>query len=242
MIKFGCLARYFNAYENEVGFARCNDFEFMQLWYDNKGLLLKDISAQVKVIKEYNYPAIIHAVLDINEFDIHVPILLDVVKDLEHKELIIHPICHTEAIEDKTIIKLVEKVKYAVDIFSGEGITLFLENNSKLDPIFTNANEVEIMFKEIPKLEFLIDVAHIDSYEHLKQMVDIKMPKILHIADRHLEVVHEHLPIGEGNIDYKYIFKNILNHFDGKIILEIAQGDKEIVDSKLIIESLLNTK
>ena len=129
-----------------------------------------------------------------------------------------------------------------MDVFSGEGITIFLENNSKLDPIFTNINEIEIMFKEIPQLEFLIDLAHIDSYEHLKQMVDIKMPKILHIADRHLGVVHEHLPIGEGNIDFKYTFDNILNHFNGKIILEIIQGDKEIIDSKFIIESLLNRR
>lgn len=62
------------------------------------------------------------------------------------------------------------------------------------------------------------------------------MPKILHVADRHFEVIHEHLPIGQGNIDYKYIFTNILNEFDGKIILEIIQSSKDIIASKAKIE------
>lgn len=240
MIEFGCLARHFRAYGDEVRFARENGFKFMQLWYDRQGLLFEDARAQVKVVKEYHFPAIIHALLDINEFNTHIPILLDIVKNLGHKELIIHPVCKSEVIEERTIFKLVERVKYAVSVFSSEGITLFLENNSKLDPVFTNADEVEIMFKEVPGLEFLMDIAHMDNYENLKQMVDIRMPKILHIADRHLEIVHEHLPVGEGNIDFKYIFNNIMNYFDGKIILEIFQSDADIIYSKAKLQNFID--
>ena len=92
------------------------------------------------------------------------------------------------------------------------------------------------MFSINPNLQFLIDVAHIDNYEHLKSMLKIRMPKILHIADRHLEQIHEHLPIGQGNIDYKYIFTNILNGFDGKIVLEIIQSSNDMINSKAKIE------
>jgi len=43
MLEFGCLARYFNNYRDEVQFAKDNGFYFMQIWYDNKGLNLKPI-------------------------------------------------------------------------------------------------------------------------------------------------------------------------------------------------------
>lgn len=33
-MQIGCLARYFNPYEAEVEFARNNNFQFMQIWYD----------------------------------------------------------------------------------------------------------------------------------------------------------------------------------------------------------------
>lgn len=41
-MEIGCLARFFNRYEEEVRFAKENGFDFMQLWYDNKGLCLHD--------------------------------------------------------------------------------------------------------------------------------------------------------------------------------------------------------
>jgi sugar phosphate isomerase/epimerase len=52
-------------------------------------------------------------------------------------------------------------------------------------------------------------------------------------------VTHEHLPIGKGELDYKYIFKEILSDFDGTIILEIVQDDKSIIDSKTKILDVL---
>lgn len=231
-MQIGCLARYFNPYEEEVMFAKSNNFEFMQIWYDRNGISLKKDLNPIEEIKKYNFPAIIHAVLDINEFEEHVPKLIVILKYLGHNELIIHPICKSEEINPETIYKLSEKVRFALKEFGKENITLYLENNSRLDPIFHDSNEIEIMFTENLDLQFLLDVAHIDNYEHLKSMIRIKMPKILHIADRHLEQIHEHLPIGEGNIDYKYIFANILNRFNGKIVLEIVQSSDDMINSR----------
>jgi sugar phosphate isomerase/epimerase len=235
-MQIGCLARYFNPYEEEVVFAKSNNFKFMQIWYDRNGISLKKDLNPIEVIKKCNFPAIIHAVLDINEFEEHVPKLMGILKYLEHNEVIIHPICESEDINPGTIYKLSEKVGFALKELGRENITLYLENNSRLDPIFNTSNEIEIMFTENPSLQFLLDVAHIDNYEHLKSMIGIKMPKILHIADRHLEQIHEHLPIGQGNIDYKYIFADVLNRFDGKIVLEIVQSSEDIVNSRDRIE------
>ena len=235
-MQIGCLARYFNPYEEEVIFAKNNNFQFMQIWYDRNGIALKRDLNPIETIKKFNFPTIIHAVLDINEFEEHVPKLIEILKYLGHNELIIHPICKSEEINPKTIYKLSEKVSFALKELEKENITLYLENNSRLDPIFNELNEIEIMFSANTNLQFLLDVAHIDNYEHLKSMIKIKMPKILHIADRHLEQIHEHLPIGQGNIDYEYIFTDILNEFDGKIVLEIVQSSEDMLNSRAKIE------
>jgi sugar phosphate isomerase/epimerase len=70
-------------------------------------------------------------------------------------------------------------------------------------------------------------------------MVSIKTPKILHIADKHFNIIHEHLPIGYGEINFKYIFDKVLCNYDGKIILEIVKENSDIIKSKDIIVSLL---
>lgn len=106
MIEFGCLARYFNDYRDEVQFAKDNGFSFMQIWYDNKGLNLKQVEELLPDIMDEGFPAIIHAVLDINEISDHIIILKELLIKLGHKQLIIHPVCKSEPITDKTIHKL----------------------------------------------------------------------------------------------------------------------------------------
>lgn len=240
MVKIGCLARFFNRYENEVRFAKNNGFDFMQLWYDNRGLCLhEDDRDFIETINKYEFPTIIHAVLNIDEFDEHIPKLLYILKKLHHKELIIHPICKNQPIGEKTLSILDEKIKNALDVLNSEGIALYLENNSKLDSFFTESSEIEKIFKNNESLHFLLDIAHIYNMEHLNDMVNIKIPSVLHIADKHFNVIHEHLPIGQGEIDFSYIFSNILKNFEGKIILEIVNTDLDIVNSKDLITNLL---
>lgn len=242
MVEIGCLARFFNRYESEVNFAKDNGFKLMQLWYDNRGLCLhEDDSDFIETINRYKFPTIIHAVLNINEFYKHIPELINIMKALKHKELIIHPICQNEKIDENTLYKLDKSIKFALNLLDQEGFVLYLENNSKIDPIFTDPHEIEFIFKSNKNLEFILDLAHIDNYDHLKSMVDIKFPKFLHLTDSRFSVVHEHLPVGDGDIDFEYIFKNILTNYEGKIILEIVNTDLDIVNSKDIIERILNS-
>jgi sugar phosphate isomerase/epimerase len=164
--------------------------------------------------------------------------LLDILQYLNHHEIIIHPFCR-DAQNDNGVDRLCDRIAYTLGYFAPNDITVYLENNSRLDPRFQTVEEVELVLRRNPRLEFLLDVAHIDSYEHLQALVNVKMPKALHIADRHLEVVHEHLPIGQGNIDYESIFKTVLHDFQGKIILEIIQSSEDILNSKRLVEKYL---
>jgi RimJ/RimL family protein N-acetyltransferase/sugar phosphate isomerase/epimerase len=238
-MEFGCLARYFNNYRDEVQFAQVNGFDFMQIWYDKKGLNLKPLEQLLPVILDEGFPSIIHAVLDINEIPEHISILKEILIKLGHKQLIIHPVCKSEPITDKTIYKLVCNMQKVVEQFNPCGITVYIENNSKLDPIFTSPEELRIMFSCIPELEFLLDVAHMENIEHLNELVKVKMPKILHVADRRLEEIHEHLPIGKGNIDFREVFNNVLHGFEGKIVFEIIQSNEDMIAAKNYFEDLL---
>ncbi len=131
--------------------------------------------------------------------------------------------CHSEAIDKNTIYKLSDIIKRTLKLLNDNEITLYLENNSRLDPIFSTSKEMEIVFNNNPNLEFLLDIAHINCYEQMKEMILIKRPKILHIADKRFNIIHEHLPIGYGEINFEYIFDQILCNYDGKIILEIVK-------------------
>ncbi|MDT8717677.1 sugar phosphate isomerase/epimerase [Clostridium sp. 19966] len=239
MIKIGCLARFNNLYENEVEFARENRFELMQVWYDRNGIRNQEIQEnRIDKIAKFKFPTIIHAVLDINEVEEHIPKLIKILTALQQKELIIHPICHSEKINENTIQKLSTIIHGALITLKEYDITLFLENNSKLDPIFSSSKEIALMFSQNPELEFLLDIAHVDDYKHLKDMVSIRMPKKLHVTDSHFDVIHEHIPLGEGDIDFQYIFKEILPDFDGDIIIELLE-DKDIIKAKKIIKNCL---
>jgi len=53
--------------------------------------------------------------------------------------------------------------------------------------------------------------------------------------------VHEHLPVGQGELDFKTIFENYLKDFDGKIIFEVvSDNDEDIINSKTLIQKILN--
>jgi len=242
MIEFGCLAHFNHLYTEDVSFAKENNFSLLQVWYDKDGISLKKENNKLAIIKNSNFPSIIHAVLDINEYEEHIPKLINILNELNHKELIIHPVCKSESVNNKTIHKLSNKIQYSYKLLTKNGIKLYVENNSKLDVMLNSVNDITELFTENPDVEILLDVAHIDDYNHLEQIIKIKYPKILHLADRHLEVIHEHLPIGNGNIDFSIIFNKILSEFDGRIILEITQSNEDLISSKQILSSIIEKK
>lgn len=232
MIKYGRSIRWFNNYEDEVRFSQENGFDFMQIWYLKGEIVLdKVFEPREKTIIDMDFPVIIHAVLDVNEFDEHIPKLIKILKAFSHNEVIIHPICESEEITETTILKLSNKVSEANTLLKEEDITLFIENNSRLDPINYEVNEIEILFSQNKDVELLLDIAHIDSYQHLNEIIQIKKPRMLHIADKHFDKIHEHLPIGKGELDFEYILKEVLSDFQGKVILEVVDDDHHIVKS-----------
>ncbi|MTI65852.1 MAG: sugar phosphate isomerase/epimerase [Firmicutes bacterium] len=240
MIKIGRNIRDNFKYIDEVEFSRKNKFDFIQLWYDKNGLEVTcEGDSKLEFIKSCNFPTILHAMLDINELSQHACRLLEIAKSLDNKDLIIHPISHTKSTSPCILDKFSREVGKVLNIFKENGITLHIENNSKRMPFFSDSTDIISVLKKHEDLEILIDLAHVEDYSQIKEIVRVRKPKILHIADKRFSVVHEHLPIGSGEVNFKYIFSEILYDFNGTIILEINQDNKSIIDSKDKILSIL---
>lgn len=216
MIEFGRNIRWETPYKDEVEFSKSIGCTFMQVWF-YKGEILINSNGENKInlIKKVGYPIIIHAVIDLVDFQEEVKLVLEILNDLGFKELIIHPTCKTNPIEKESIYKLSDAINSASRLLIKNDINLYIENNCRISPINYSSDDVRIVFENNDDIEFLIDIAHIDSYQHLKELKDIKYPKMLHLADKHFDVDHEHLPIGEGDLDFDMIFEEILVDFEG---------------------------
>ena len=239
MIEYGRSIRWFNNYKSEVEFSKLNKFEFMQIWFAKGELVLDKLLApkEEQVLKS-QFPVIIHAVYDIDDYDKYNDELICILKYLNHKEVIIHPVCKSVPVNSETIYILAENIYKTNQLLKKNNIKLYIENNSVIDKINYTPDDLKIIFDRNPDVELLLDIAHIDDYDHLQEILKVKFPKCLHIADKRFSVEHEHLPIGQGNLDFELIFQNYLKGYDGKIIFEVVDTDEEVIHSKDIIESI----
>ena len=114
---------------------------------------------------------------------------------------------------------------------------------------FYKLEDWKYFFSKAPEnVNLLIDIVHVlfcNDYDFLKEMVKIKYPKALHVADTIKGMIgpkHLHLPIGDGIIDFNLIFNDILKDFDGIIVLEINNTDKNMIESRNKLIEFLNGK
>lgn len=237
MIRVGRGIRWYNDYQQEVDFCLAHHFDFMQLWYKDGEILVNNIpEPKAEYIKKVGFPVIIHAVFDPEDFEKYGDELLGIVEYLEMNEVIVHPVSEKKPVTNETEPLLVEQVKRFSEKAKSRGIIWFLENNSVVDTFHYQKEDLRSVFQADSYVEQLLDIAHIDDYEHLKDIIEVKFPKCLHVAGKHFDVPHEHLSLMEGDIDYRLVFQKYLKGYSGRIILEIDGTDEELIESKRIIE------
>ena len=239
-IEFGFNVSNTIPFSMEVAFAQTHGFSFLQVWYDARGFSLYNSDpSDISLLQTCEIPLLIHALFDVSELETQFGILTNYLNDLELNEVVIHPVSIGNITTVEATERLCHSVLQGVEYFASQGITLYLENNSKLECLFQSIQDIEQVFTYVPQAELILDVAHIDDYEHLKQIIELKFPRILHVADRHLENTHEHLTIGDGNLDFKLIFRHILKKFSGRIIFEVPFESEARLRSKQKIEQIL---
>ncbi len=240
MIEYGRSIRWFNNYKDEIDFSKSNKFDFMQVWFSKGELVLdKILFPKEEYVLNSKFPVIIHAVYDIDDYDKYNNELIRILKYLNHTEVIIHPVCKSLIINSQTINLLANNIYKTNQLLKKNNIKLYIENNSVMDKINYTPSDLKVVFDKNPDVELLLDIAHIDDYNHLEEILKVKFPKCVHIADKHFDVEHEHLPIGQGELDFRLIFQNYLKDYDGKIIFEVVDTDEEILESKKIIQNII---
>lgn len=241
MISFGRSIRWFNDYKEEINFSKENNFDFMQIWFVKGDLVIDKLeSPKEKSILEAGYPVVIHAVYDIEDYELYTDELIRVLKYLGHSEVIIHPVCESMPIDENTINLMADKIHKTNEKLKEHDIKLYIENNSIIDVVNYKPEDLGVIFSKNPDVELLLDIAHIDNYDHLEEIIKIKYPTCLHIADKRFQIEHEHLPLGEGELDFNFIFEKHLKDFKGKIIFEVVSEDEKIIKSKAIIHKALS--
>ena len=240
MIEYGRSVRWLNDYKDEVEFSKLNKFDFMQIWFKDGELVLDKVATpKEKYILDSEFPVIIHALYDINDYAKYNNELIRILKYLKHKEVIIHPVCKTIPIDAEATNTLADNIYMMNQLLKANGIKLYIENNSVVSKINYTPDDLKIVFDKNPDVELLLDIAHIDDYMHLQKIIEVKFPKCLHVSDKHFSVGHEHLPIGHGDINFELVFQNYIKGYDGKIIFEVVDTDEEIIKSKNIIHRCL---
>lgn len=232
---------------DEIMFSYESKFDIVQVWYKcGKIDALYDIDP-IKTLKKAPIDSIIHAAFDIDDFDYYENDLIDKLIELNHKELVLHPMIKTTEVNPKTVKELQNKVLRLLHKLDKLNITVYVENNHKDMKCFYTPSQWKNFFEKAPKnTEFLLDIVHVlykDDYEFIKKLVSIKRPKALHIADTvrgKIGSKHLHLPIGNGIINFEKIFTEIIPNYNDLIILEIKNTDKNILNSKEKIENILN--
>lgn len=242
MIQIGRNMLWYKDYKKEVEFSKLHGFDFMQIWFKNGIIPIDNMpEPRGKYIKDIGFPVIIHALFKIDDFEKYGDRLLELVSYFQDNEVIIHPICRSSEIGKRSASELLEQVNIFSQKAEKQGITFYLENNSVIDGINYKKEDLQVIYNSNTYVEQLLDVAHIDNYKHLEEIISVKYPKCLHVAGKHFNVPHEHLPITQGDIDYKLVFQSYLKNYDGKIILEVEGTDEEIVASKKIIDEAIRS-
>lgn len=237
MIRYGCCARFELGMAYNVEFVAQHGFDVLQIWYDRAGFGYGQRKLPCQQIAQMPFPSIIHAVFDVHELVDECLRLLDHLALLGHERLIVHPTLNAAyTYHSGDVCRQIERLLPHIE---DSGTILYLENNCRISPVLYRADELTSLFHAHSSLEFLLDVAHIDGYQHLEALVAAKRPTMLHVADSRFSVPHEHLPLGDGDIDFSYVFSHLLFGFDGTMIFEIVESDAHIVAAKAKMTAML---
>jgi len=231
-------------YADEVALSRKCGYDFNQVWFFNGDMLIGDnIPNRAEYIKSLGFPIIIHAMFTLDDFTRYSDKLIELVKYFGHKEVIIHATGKIEgdssAVQNANL-KLRDLLADINAKFKKLNVRVYVENNDqRLHNICGTKEQLETMLSS--GVELLMDTGHVDSYEHIKEIIKIKRPACLHLANKRFSAGHEHLPLSRGDIDWNFFFSRLLPNYTGRIIVEVGNEfatDEDFEESKKVLDKV----
>ncbi len=147
---------------------------------------------------------------------------------------------HHHQILKNIISSLRQVVKYA----DSKGITVMLENTPNQRSVI-GIREYKFVIDSVPKLKAHIDMGHAfmeNGMKGIKEYLFTFEDKIehLHIHDNHGEF-DEHLPLGDGDIDFNQIAKWLKEiKYDKTMTFEVFTSKKDARESMLKFKQILS--
>jgi sugar phosphate isomerase/epimerase len=157
-----------------------------------------------------------------------------------------HP--ENEALLSKAKTCFLKLVKKEVEFAYNNGIKMALESFCYPPFVFNGLRDFMQFVSYFPskKLGVLLEVGHLYQAKfNLDEAVQMFKSRLLdiHVHDTTLQEDFRkatHLPIGRGNIDFSHLIRILCEvKYDGWLTLEIHGSEREIVESKQLLENLI---
>lgn len=155
---------------------------------------------------------------------------IDLARELESEIVVVHPgnvPFLSRPFGKETLAKSRESIKVCGDYGEDLGVTVAIENMPNIDGfLYQNIYGLNELLEEL-EMNMTLDVAHAATAGYKENELYFESIKHIHLSDNNHEF-DEHLPLGEGSINFKAIidiFKK--NRYDGIYTIEV--NDKESV-------------
>ncbi len=125
----------------------------------------------------------------------------------------------------KVLDNYVSSMKEMVSYGKKFGVKVMLENAGENKEI-TRVSDIKYILDRVKGLGFHLDVGHANIWGNPLKFINTFRKKIVHVHfhDNH-GLKDEHLPIGEGDIDYKKVVQALKKTgYDGTITFEVFHG------------------
>ena len=133
----------------------------------------------------------------------------------------------------------IKTLKYLTETAKNKDTTLVLENTEEY------GTTLKSVFDKVPEIDFCLDIGHANLFAKENRSINLinnfeKLLKHVHVHDNiggDSEESDLHLPLGEGNINFKPIFEKLKEiKYSGNVILELHKAD--LGSSKISIKRL----
>ncbi len=237
--------------------------DFFELAMDPPGAHFSEIQAQKDAVREalkrYNLELICHMPTFVNPADLTESIRkaslqevlgsLATAADLGAEKVVLHPgysggmgIYVRDQVVEHAMQSLREIARQAADA----GICMCIENLMVRGSPFVEPEDFDLIFGSFPELKLVLDTGH----AHIGDKAD---RRLIDFIDRHgsrLDHVHvsdnsgvrdEHLPVGEGSIDFRSLARALRSiNYQDTITLEIFVPERtRLIDSRRRLKKLL---
>jgi sugar phosphate isomerase/epimerase len=244
--------------EEYFAFAHENGFPWMELSCNNPNNFLNKwnpgrIDGIKRLRDKYGLRYGLHSASFVNAAEIEPTVkvaaqqhLIEYVKlahALEAEYIVLHFGYHFSLFMDEVFRCLVDTYKPVVDLAEKLEMPIGIENMNKMHDdcevayLGVTPEELSRVFDEIPSKYFglTLDIAHASLLPGgVNPFIDQFSDKIIstHVSDNDLILDH-HLPVGDGDIDFKPIFQRLIDvDFKGTLNIELPRSNEDRLLSK----------